>query len=114
MGLLIRVDSAAKLGILDDLEFFHALFALLCGSREVGELGCNAGSVLFEALESGVGGGRIRWICSWGEMSWWMAIASMVWSSSVSLSSAARSSRAGREGEVQAHPERLESTLDPA
>ena len=55
MGLLVEVDDATKLGIQDDLEFFHVLFALLGGGREVGEvgeLGCDVELVLFEVLES--------------------------------------------------------------
>ena len=39
VGLLVEVDDATKLGIQDDLEFFHVLFALLGGGREVGEVG---------------------------------------------------------------------------
>ena len=35
-----------------NLEFFRALFALLGGGGEVGELGCDIKFVFFEALES--------------------------------------------------------------
>lgn len=54
--LLVEVDRATKLGIQDDLEFLHPLFALFCGGGEVGELRYDVGLVSFETFEgSGLG-----------------------------------------------------------